>query len=435
MKSFPLSSRFSLFSAGAIGLLGWLFLSAPVRGEEVRPTQPPLKSPPASPNALPAPNVLTAEEIAEGWLLLWDGQTLFGWRGMPAEIWQAADGVLRSKPGQAGMLRSTSEWADFAVQMEFRTEPGTQASLLLRTSPEPKQPSQEGYEVLLTPADQGAWPVGSLMGRKKAGAPPEKSSPGAGSGAGASDTALGWQKLAVTAQGGAICVLLNGREVLRYEDAQPIRRGHLALRIQKGSIAVRNFKLRPLGLQSIFNGKDLSGWKEYPQMASRFTVTPEGWLRVQNGRGQLETTGQYADFTLQLDVFVNGQSLNSGIFFRCIPGETMNGYECQIHNGFLDGDRSKPKDCGTGGIFRRQNARKVVADDFTWFTLTIHAHGPHVATWVNGYPVVDWTDTRPADSNPRKGQRLEAGTLQIQGHDPTTDLMFRNIRVAELPPR
>jgi len=30
---------------------------------------------------------------------------------------------------------------------------------------------------------------------------------------------------------------------------------------------------------------------------------------------------------------------------------------------------------------------------------------------------------------------LEAGTLQFQGHDPTTDLMFRNIRIAELPAR
>ena len=70
---------------------------------------------------------------------------------------------------------------------------------------------------------------------------------------------------------------------------------------------------------------------------------------------------------MQLEVFVNGRGLNSGIFFRCIPGDITNGYESQIHNGFKDGDRSKPADCGTGGIFRRQNARRVVADDFQWF--------------------------------------------------------------------
>jgi hypothetical protein len=30
---------------------------------------------------------------------------------------------------------------------------------------------------------------------------------------------------------------------------------------------------------------------------------------------------------------------------------------------------------------------------------------------------------------------LDKGTLIIQGHDPTTDLSFRNIEAKELPPR
>jgi hypothetical protein len=58
-----------------------------------------------------------------------------------------------------------------------------------------------------------------------------------------------------------------------------------------------------------------------------------------------------------------------------------------------------------------------------------------MAVWVNGYQVTDWTDTRAPDENPRRGRRLEAGTLIIQGHDPTTDLSFRNMRIAELPER
>ncbi len=47
--------------------------------------------------------------------------------------------------------------------------------------------------------------------------------------------------------------------------------------------------------------------------------------------------------------------------------------------------------------------------------------------------VADWTDTRKPDPNPRNGLRLEAGTIQIQGHDPTTDLSFRNLRIGEMP--
>ena len=37
------------------------------------------------------------------------------------------------------------------------------------------------------------------------------------------------------------------------------------------------------------------------------------------------------------------------------------------------------------------------------------------------------------EANAREGARKAPGTLSIQGHDPTTDLLFRNIRIAELP--
>jgi hypothetical protein len=53
--------------------------------------------------------------------------------------------------------------------------------------------------------------------------------------------------------------------------------------------------------------------------------------------------------------------------------------------------------------------------------------------WVNGLQVTDWVDERPDDPNPRRGRRLEAGHISLQGHDPTTDLDFRAIRAAALP--
>ena len=106
-----------------------------------------------------------------------------------------------------------------------------------------------------------------------------------------------------------------------------------------------------------------------------------------------------------MEAISHAPELNSGIFFRCIPGEFTNGYESQIHNGFNDGDRSKPKDFGTGGIYRRIAARRVVPNDKEWFHKTIVADGPHIAVWVNGYQVTDWTDDRKPDKNPRNGLR------------------------------
>jgi hypothetical protein len=78
-------------------------------------------------------------------------------------------------------------------------------------------------------------------------------------------------------------------------------------------------------------------------------------------------------------------------------------------------------------------ARKQTAKDSEWFTMTVVADGRHIATWVNGVHMVDWTDNRPLKDNPREGCRLEKGGISLQGHDATTDIDFRNIRLAELP--
>ena len=47
--------------------------------------------------------------------------------------------------------------------------------------------------------------------------------------------------------------------------------------------------------------------------------------------------------------------------------------------------------------------------------------------------VIDWTDDRKPNDNPREGQRLTPGHFSLLGHDPTTDLAFRIIRLAETP--
>ena len=91
-------------------------------------------------------------------------------------------------------------------------------------------------------------------------------------------------------------------------------------------------------------------------------------------------------------------------------------------------------DFGTGGLYNRQPSRKVVSSDHEWFTYTIIATGAHFANWVNGYQTSDFTDKRPMNqTNAREGTRTDAGVFGIQGHDPTTDLSFRNIKAVELP--
>ena len=93
---------------------------------------------------------------------------------------------------------------------------------------------------------------------------------------------------------------------------------------------------------------------------------------------------------------------------------------------------SAAADYGTGAIYRRIPARKLVAQDGEWFTLTVIASGNHLATWVDGIQTVDWYDNRAPSDNARTGFRRDGGHISLQGHDPTTNLSFRNIRIAEL---
>src|SRR6185436_17133797 len=103
----------------------------------------------------------------------------------------------------------------------------------------------------------------------------------------------------------------------------------------------RNLKLKPLSLKPVFNGKDLSGWKEIPGHKSVFSVTPEGWLNVKNGNGDLQSEQEYGDFVFQIDIISNGAHLNSGVFFRAIQGQFWSGYETQIRNEWKGEDRTK----------------------------------------------------------------------------------------------
>jgi 3-keto-disaccharide hydrolase len=208
------------------------------------------------------------------------------------------------------------------------------------------------------------------------------------------------------------------------------------IHLGKGAV-IRKLIVRPLGMKVLYNGKDMTGWKriDHPRLpaARRPTWKVEnGKLVARGGPGALEYQGgRYGDLVLQVEVRTRARHVNGGLFFRCVPGDFMNGYEAQIYNRCLDGDPARPAFWCTGGIDDRQNARRMVSRDLVPFTMTVVARGPHLALWVNGVQVTDWTDTRSRHDNPRRGLRTKPGTIQLQAHDAETDLEFRDIRLLD----
>jgi hypothetical protein len=182
----------------------------------------------------------------------------------------------------------------------------------------------------------------------------------------------------------------------------------------------------------------LDGWGrvDHPRIAEDRRPTWEvadGALRARGGPGALEYRDRrFGDLVLQVAARTRARGANAGIFFRCRPGLLMEGYEAQVYNGCEEGDPSRPARYATGAIDDRQNARRLVSRDLRPFTLTVIARGGHLATWVDGHQVTDWVDDRLADDNPRQGLRTEPGTIQIQAHDPQTDVEFLSIKIGDL---
>ena len=204
------------------------------------------------------------------------------------------------------------------------------------------------------------------------------------------------------------------------------------------SVRVKSLRIQPTDLKSIFNGEDLTGWKRVdremiPQDKGPEWKVSQGVIQANGGPGALEyVTEKHGDFVLQLEARSVIRHANAGVFFRAIPGDFMNGYEAQVYNRALDGDPAKPARYSTGALDDHQMARRLVSRDGEFFTMTVLARGPQLATWVNGAQMTDWTDTRSPHDNPRQGLRMSAGAIQLQAHDPGTAVEFRNIRVREL---
>jgi hypothetical protein len=295
------------------------------------------------------PNALSPKQIEDGWILLFDGETTFGWK-IDGDA-RVSDGTLILGGDKATRASLTSEFGNCELSLDY---------------------TGDGHLVL----DGGK--IGSSNALVSSGQ---------------------WHsfvlQMAFHPTGGTAIGFDPGGGTTPARATYNTNQMIVGLDVEAGKqFSLRNVRLRPLGLKSIFNGKDLSGWKEVKtnRTKSEFSVTPNGELNIKNGPGDIQTEGEWADFVLQIDVFSNGPHLNSGVFFRCLPGQFWQGYEAQIRNQWKGEDRTKPVDYGTGAIYNRQPARKVVSSDGEWFTMTIAARGNHMAIWVNGYQTADFTD-------------------------------------------
>jgi len=150
---------------------------------------------------------------------------------------------------------------------------------------------------------------------------------------------------------------------------------------------------------SMFNGKDLSGWKNYGV---------EKWT-VQNGEihgeavtkeyGYLGTEKTYKNFEMKGKFKAEGTG-NSGIFYHSsIDGTNIQGVQVEV-----DPNPNKH----TGGLYETGGRQWIcwpnpdgekalkVGD---WNDVQFSVDDNHIVTWVNGVKALDYTDPAPKFSD------------------------------------
>lgn len=186
------------------------------------------------------------------------------------------------------------------------------------------------------------------------------------------------------------------------------------------------------GFISLFNGKDLDGWKinEHPE-----TFKVEGGNIVVNGpTAHLFYDGpvhnhDFKDFHFKAEVMTFPKA-NSGVYFHTEfqpSGFPSKGFECQVNATHSDPKKS-------GGLYAVKDVMNTAPHkDNEWFTYDIIVKGKQVTLQVNGKTTSEWT--QPDNWQPPRGMAgrvLSHGTFALQGHDPGSKVLYRNIRVKAL---
>ncbi|OGD23916.1 MAG: hypothetical protein A2Y70_03955 [Candidatus Aminicenantes bacterium RBG_13_64_14] len=399
-----------------------------------------------------------------GFVPLFDGRGLDGWKGLvadppgrakmtPAELlkaqaeaddrmrahWKVADGVLVFD-GKGESMCALDDYADFELLVDWKIEKGGDSGLYLRGSPQ-----VQIWDAEANPAGSG----GLYNNQKGRSQPLEKA-----------DRPVGeWNTFRIFMIGDRVSVYLNDRLVVDntvlenyWERNKPIYpSGQLELQAHGNPLFFRNIFIREIprdldvpriaeaetaeGFAPLFNGRDLEGWtgdtNGYAAEAGKIVIHPE------RGSGNLYTVKEYADFVLRFE-FKLTPAANNGLGVRApLEGDAAYvGIELQI---LEDGSpvywALKPYQYhGSiyGVVAARRGALKPVGE---WNTEEVTVRGPRVTIVVNGTTVVDAdidaaTAGGTVDSRDHPGLRRKFGHIGFLGHGSIVE--FRKIRIKGL---
>lgn len=211
-------------------------------------------------------NTLTAAEEAEGWQLLFDGQSLDQWRGYqrdtPPGSWQAQDSVLAFAAGDdRGDIMTREQFGDFEFSFEWRISEGGNSGVIYRVKEQDSPSWHTGPEMQILDDERHPDAKAGVDGNRTAGSLYDMIAPTPGVVRPAGE----WNQARIVARGPNVEHWLNGEKVVEYEvgsdewnrlyDASKFNelegfgvqeQGHIVLQDHNDPVWFRNLKIRAL---------------------------------------------------------------------------------------------------------------------------------------------------------------------------------------------
>lgn len=278
-------------------------------GETIAQTAPvstDFRAPAAQFSAVSMANALSPEEEEMGWVLLFNGKDLSGWRtsgSAPLSDWSVRDSAIAYGGRGSGILLSAQAFSDFELVMEWKVGWGDDAGLFLRVWDESRPVAEVAPEFQIID-NRGS--TLAMEPKRSAGACSHLYAP-------SHDASLPqgtYNQLRVVALGDRVEHWLNGSKVLEYAiggpdwmsrlSRSPMKdhaglgsspHGHIGLQQADATVRFRNIKIRPLGAAAAIALRKPAAARKSPAGLPRLFHTSQSGLRDLRGRRALPAAG------------------------------------------------------------------------------------------------------------------------------------------------
>jgi len=412
-----------------------------------------------------------ADSPPEGYRPLFNGKDLTGWHGMPhfspidlakltpeekakkieewtadaKQHWKAENDELVND-GFGAYMTTDDEFTDYELLIDYKTVAKADSGIYLKASPQVQIWDSTDPSKFSLGADKGS---GGLWNNSP-GRPGKDP-------AVLADKPFGeWNKFKIRQLGSRTWVWLNDKLVVEnatlenyYDRKAPLfAKGPIQLQTHGGEIRWKNIAIHEYtpeeankllseadssGFTSLFNGKDLEGWKG---ATANYEVV-DGAIRCKKGHGGvLHTADKYANFIARVE-FKLPPAGNNGLAIR-YPGEGDAAYAGMTELQVLDSEDKK-----YASLDKRQYhgssygmipaARGFLRPLGQWNFQEVTIQGSKIKVELNGNVILDGdlADVKEFMANTaHPGKDLKEGYFGFAGHSDPVE--FRNVQIKRI---